>query len=277
MFLKGCPLKCRWCHNPESISKNPILSYNKHKCLNCGECVTVCPDCHSINNSEHIFSRQKCIACGRCEKVCPGDALVLYGKEVTADEILPALIEDKAFFENSGGGVTLSGGEPLLQADFSAELLEKLKLKDINTAVDTCGFAPRSAFEKVIPFTDIFLFDIKAVDEKVHIKCTGVSNKIILENLYYLSSCNKAMEIRIPFVPGMNDGELPAMGKLLSSIKNIKKVKVLPYHDLAISKYDSLGTPYTLGSCRTPKSAEIDRAVEILRSYNLNAVNGTKG
>lgn len=247
VFLKGCPLKCVWCHNPEAVFSQTQLAYYEHKCINCGKCVEVCTNkAHKIDNGKHIFDRSLCTACGKCEEVCLGDALKIYGKEYTADELLPILIEDKGFYDNSGGGVTLSGGECLLNADFCEELLEKLKKENINTAVDTCGFVSRKAFEKVMPYTDVFLYDIKAFDEDIHIKCTGQSNKIILENLKYLDECGKKIEIRIPYVPGYNSDEINKIFDFLKEFKNIVKIRVLAYHNYAGSKYEALCMENTL-------------------------------
>ena len=205
VFLKGCPLKCVWCHNPESISFDVQLAYYENKCISCGECVNVCPTkAHFIENDIHKFNREKCVGCGKCESVCLGEALKIYGNEMTVDELLPTLLEDKDFYENSGGGVTLSGGECLMHPDFCAELLKELKNNGIHTAVDTCGFIKKDSLDKVMPYTDIFLYDVKAYDEDVHIKCTGQSNKLIIDNLKYIDSKNKKIEIRIPYVPEYN-------------------------------------------------------------------------
>ena len=247
VFFKGCPLKCLWCHNPEGLDCNSQLAYYAQKCISCGECVKVCPqDAHSICGGKHVFNREKCVSCGKCENVCLGNALKLYGKNVDIDELLSVLLEDKEFFIHSGGGVTLSGGECLLQADFCKELLKKLKENGISTAVDTCGYVPRKSIEKVMPYTDIFLYDIKAIDDAVHIKCTGQSNKIILENLKYIDECGKKTEIRIPYVPGYNDGEIGKIADFIKKLKHVIKVRVLPYHNFAGSKYESLGIPNTM-------------------------------
>jgi len=232
VFFKGCPLKCVWCHNPEGINFNPQLSYYGDKCINCGECVNVCPaSAHIIKDNSHHFDRTKCIACGKCEDVCFGNALTFYGKEMTVSELMPILLEDKDFYDNSGGGVTLSGGECLMQAVFCAELLKELKNNKIHTAVDTCGFVSRDAIDKVIPYTDIFLYDLKAYDEDIHIKCTGQSNKLILENLKHIDECGKHIEIRIPYVPEYNAEQMKKMAQFLHHLKNITKIKVLPYHN----------------------------------------------
>ena len=175
VFFKGCPLKCVWCHNPESISKNKQLGYVEHKCVNCGSCVSVCTvgaHCFDADNT-HRFDREKCTLCGKCADVCSVDALSVYGRYEDIDYIVNDILEDKDFYDSSNGGVTLSGGECLMQADFCAALLKKLKDNGINTAVDTCGFVSKDTLDKVIPYTDIFLYDFKAYDEDVHIKCTG--------------------------------------------------------------------------------------------------------
>ena len=269
LFLKGCPLKCRWCHNPESISPAPTLFYNPQKCINCGECSDLC-NCHIFENSLHIFKRENCTSCGKCAETCLGDALILYGREVSVDEILPKLLEDKPFFDESGGGVTLSGGEPLMQAEFCAELLKNLKSHGINTAIDTCGYVKKQDIDRVLPYTDTFLYDIKAIDSMVHKNCTGVTNEIILENLKYIDSLNKAIEIRIPFVPTMNDEEMPKIAEFLSNLKNLKKIKILPYHGFGASKYEYIGKKYDL-TIDSPSEHQPKNALKIFKEYGLTA------
>lgn len=272
VFFKGCPLKCVWCHNPEGILAKSELAYYAHKCISCGECLSVCPTgAHTIENGKHAFNREKCIACGKCVGACLGNALTLYGKETTVDELLPILLQDKEFYDHSGGGVTLSGGECLLYADFCAELLEKLKENGVHTAVDTCGFVSKNALDKVMPYTDIFLYDIKAFGEEIHIKCTGHSNKQILENLLYLDNHGCKTEIRIPYVPEYNDHEIEAIGKLLSGLKHLTKVRVLPYHNYAASKYAGLTMPNTLPK-NLPTQAEMQSAIRTLKRLNITVV-----
>ncbi|MBE5743141.1 MAG: glycyl-radical enzyme activating protein [Clostridiales bacterium] len=272
VFFKGCPLKCVWCHNPEGLCEKPELAYYEHKCISCGECLKVCPsNAHKIENGLHIFERDKCLACGKCESVCLGNALTLYGKEYTVSELVPILLKDKDFYDNSGGGVTLSGGECLLYADFCAELLKQLKERGVNTAVDTCGFVSKTALDKVIPYTDTFLYDIKAMSEERHEKSTGRSNKKIIENLLYLDNKGCKIEIRIPYVPNFNDLEIEGIGKFLSKLKNVTKVRVLSYHNFASSKYESLGIKNNLPN-DLPSKTEIDSAIKTLKSFGLNVV-----
>lgn len=269
VFFKGCPLNCLWCHNPESIDFKPQLAFYENKCTLCGECIAECErDCHSIKDGIHTFKREKCKECGKCEKACLNEALKLYGYEMSVDELMPLLLEDRDFYENSGGGVTLSGGECLMQADFCRELLKKLKENGIHTAVDTCGFVSKDALDKVIPYTDIFLYDIKGYDEDVHIKCTGQSNKIILENLRYIDSCGKKTEIRIPYVPVYNDNQIEKIAQFLSELKNCMKVRVLSYHNYAGSKYTSLDMENNLPKV-LPTQKDIEKATLILKDYGL--------
>ena len=247
VFLKGCSLKCVWCHNPEGIGFKPQTAYYQDKCIGCGECISVCQNgAHSITENGHIFDRSRCTACGRCSEECLGNALTFYGRTVTVEELLPVLLEDREFYESSGGGVTLSGGECLCQADFCEQLLKALKENGIHTAVDTCGFVPKESLEKVIPWTDVFLYDIKAIDEEVHIRCTGQSNKRILDNIRYLDSLRKMIEVRIPYVPGYNSDQMEKIAEFLKDMKYVKKVKILPYHNLAGSKYRALEMENTL-------------------------------
>lgn len=243
VFFKGCPLRCVWCHNPEGLTALPQVAFYEHKCIGCGNC------------KHEGFTTEDCI----------GEARVLYGKKMTLDELLPKLLEDQDFYKASGGGVTLSGGECLMQADFCAELLKALKEHDIHTAVDTCGFVSKDTLEKVIPFVDMFLYDLKAYNENVHLQCTKRSNKQILENLQYLDEQGKKIEIRIPFVPDYNDGEIEAIAKFLREFQNIVRIRVLPYHNYAGSKYRALGIEHSLPT-RLPTDEKLQTAKNTLAS-----------
>jgi len=249
VFFKGCPLRCVWCHNPEGLTATPQIARYAHKCIGCGEC------------RKETFLPENCL----------GDAYVVYGREMTLEALLPLLLEDEEFYKTSGGGVTLSGGECLMQADFCAELLKQLKTLGIHTAVDTCGFVPKTAFDKVIPFTDVFLYDIKAYDEDVHKVCTGQSNQRILENLRYLDSLGKAIEIRIPYVPGYNDDQMEKIGAFLRDLKNITKIRVLPYHNYAGSKYAALQMKNTL-PLQLPTETALAEARALLASITKHTV-----
>lgn len=270
VFFKGCPLKCLWCHNPEGISGDTELAYYAHKCIGCAECVGVCPNgAHTIERGIHQFHREKCVACGKCENVCLGNALTLYGKEYTIGDLLSILLKDKDFYDTSNGGVTLSGGECLLYVDFCVELLKELKKHGIHTAVDTCGWVSKSVLDKILPYTDVFLYDVKAIDEEVHKACTGQSNRGILDNLLYLDKKGATVEIRIPFVPDYNDGEIEKIGAFLSGLHGVKTVRLLAYHNLAGTKYMGLGLDNRLPN-RLPTTEEMDGAKRQLKAYGLS-------
>lgn len=244
VFFKGCPLRCAWCHNPEGIGVKPCLAYYAHKCISCASCTLTCPQqAHRMDHEQHIFNRAACISCGDCTKGCLGDALTLYGNEYDIETLLPILLEDREFYENTNGGVTLSGGECLLQGDFCAALLRILKQEGIHTAVDTCGYVPRSEIDKVLPFTDAFLYDLKAYDDELHRRGTGCGNKMILENLLYLDSLGARVEIRIPYIPDYNADQIEPIAQFLSGLRNITGIRVLPYHRFAAGKYQALGIP----------------------------------
>ena len=231
VFFKGCNLKCRWCHNPESQSMERQMLHYKNKCTDCGVCKDVCPN-----------PNDTCNLCGICTKNCPVTAKKICGELWSADEIMSEVEKDKLFYENSGGGVTFSGGECMLQADFLKILLERCREKKIHTAVDTAGNVPWEDFEKIIPCTDLFLYDVKCFTDEVHINGTGVSNKTILANLIRLSeSFDGDVIVRIPIITGYNTdrAELEKMAEFLSTVR-CKNIELLPYHRLGEHKYSSL-------------------------------------
>ena len=275
LFLKGCPLRCIWCHNPEGISREKQLAYYEHKGIGCGECVKVCPaGAHKISEAGHSFIRERCVACGKCEEVCLGGALTLFGKEIDVEEAYRIATEDELFYREEGG-VTVSGGEPMLYADFLKELFTKLKEKGIHTAVDTCGNVPWESYAKLLSVTDLFLFDIKHIDPEAHKKLTGADNRRILENLVKLSDVGAKIEIRMPLVPGCNDDAetLNGLGAFLKEV-NITKMRVLPYHSMARSKYAALGMHDTMPDVPSPTDAELNQAIDILKNYGFNVISG---
>lgn len=269
VFFKGCPLSCRWCHNPEGICGKVQVAFYAEKCVSCGKCAKVC-DAQVFRDGTHAVDREKCTACGKCVPVCPREAFTRYGETVTVEELLPALFADRAFYATSGGGVTLSGGECLLQADFCAELLRALKKEGVRTAVDTCGYVPREAFEMVIPYTDAFLYDVKHIDEDAHVRGTGKSNRPILENLAYLAERDCPVEVRIPLLPGYNDGAAEAIGRLLAGYRNVTRVRLLAVHDLAGGKYAALGMPPP--ALNLPADNGLERAKQTLERLGVPAV-----
>ena len=275
LFLKGCSLKCIWCHNPEGICRETQMAYYAHKCIGCGECVKVCPTvAHTIDETGHHFDRSKCIFCGACVKACLGEALTLFGRQIDVAEAYEIVTEDALFYRDNGG-VTVSGGEPLFYPDFIAELFARLKTDGIHTAVDTCGNVPWASFEKVLPVTDLFLYDMKHVDPEAHKKLTGADNVRILENLQKLSDLGANIEIRMPLVPGANDDAetLRGIGAFLGKL-NISRMKVLPYHSMARSKYAALGMKDTMPDVESPTDEDLQKAVDLLKSYGVPAISG---
>lgn len=275
-FFKGCPLHCLWCHNPESIAPGPQTGLFIHKCLDCRECMTFCPAAaHSFPAGKHVFDKDRCTVCGNCLDQCPGQALTPYGRRWTVQEVMETALEDQNFYETSGGGITLSGGEPLLQPVFALAILQEAKRHGLHTALDTCGFVPRSVLEKALPVTDLFLVDFKHADEEIHRRLTGQSNRIIRKNLQFLSDSGANIEVRIPFVPGCNtdDENMHDTGRFLGGL-HIRTVRILPYHDMARSKYAALELADTMPEVPPPSAEEIHHACRILQQYGLEAKSG---
>jgi pyruvate formate lyase activating enzyme len=246
VFFKGCQLKCIWCHNPESQNFKKEILYNKNKCTLCGNCVKTCQNnAIEINNNFLKMNMDKCTFCGDCTVCCINSARQIAGKEYTVDEVMEEVLKDRVFYKNSKGGATLSGGEPLIYAEFVEELLMKLKKENIHTAVDTCGCVDFKVLERVSRYTDLFLYDLKTMDDEKHILYTGVSNINIIDNLIKLSEIHNNINLRLPLIEGINADEDNILG-ILRLIKktNIKKINLLPYHDIAMHKYEKLGREY---------------------------------
>lgn len=271
LFFKGCPLRCKWCHNPESISQKKEKMFDKTLCVDCMRCTKLC-DANIIENNKHIFARENCSLCGRCETVCPKSAFETAGIDLAPREIVAELLKDEIFMKNSGGGVTFSGGEPLMQAELCAEIAMLLKERNINIAIDTSAAVNRTAIDTVLPYADTFLFDIKAISEQVHIDCTEASNKNILDNILYVDSAGKPMEIRYPYVPMMNDGEWESIATFVRQLKNVKAVRILPYHNYADRKYICLGRSYPLPDIPVPSVEQVSLIAEKMRSMGLRNV-----
>lgn len=270
VFLKGCPLQCRWCHNPECINAEVQMAFLREKCMNCGRCTEAC-GAQQMRGGVHLYRQSDCTACGRCSKVCPTGAMRRYGESVTPQQLLPRLTEDRPFFDRSGGGVTISGGEPLMQPEFTLELLRLLRQAGVHTALDTCGFAAGAVVEAAAAYTDVFLYDIKAIDEQVHLRATGQPNGIILENLLLLNRLEKQVEVRIPLVPQYNGGQIEKIGAFLRPLSCITRVRVLPYHSFGNAKYAPLGR--AAEELLPPSAAEVRRAVDTLRGFGLDAAS----
>ncbi len=232
VFFKGCNLRCAWCHNPESQSFAPQMMVYKDKCISCGKCREKCQS-----------GFENCTLCGKCALYCPADARRIKGREYTSDEVVSEILADAPFYENSGGGVTFSGGECMLQIDFLEELLKKCRENGVHTAVDTAGCVNYEHFERIIPFTDLFLYDVKCFDSEKHKKYTGVGNELILENLGKLLRSGQNMWVRIPIVTGVNDtsDEMNEIKRFFDTNGYPEKIELLPYHTMGEGKYDALG------------------------------------
>jgi pyruvate formate lyase activating enzyme len=275
VFLKGCPLRCLWCHNPEAISPAPSLLLTTEKCIGCGSCVEVCPNAvHRFEGDNHLLDRDACERCGKCAAECFAGALELAGKEMTLEEVFGEVLLDRNVYEHSGGGMTVSGGEPLSQFPFTQALVQRAHQDGIHAAVDTSGFCPWEYLEKIAPDTDLFLYDLKQMDSEVHQELTGVPNGRILENLQKLDGQGKPIWIRIPLIPGMNDSDenYHKIGRFLAPFRNISRVEILRYHRLAESKYDRMGLEYPLTGMDTPEEHLAVSRKEILDGYGLQKV-----
>jgi len=259
VFFKGCPLRCRWCHNPEGQSFTTEIMTRPSRCLaDCSECVSTCPEGATVKASgAPVLDRSLCNACGKCAEICPAQAIEVVGLRLGAAQLLREIEKDRIFHDDSGGGVTFSGGEPLSQPDFLSEILDLCRKKEIHATVDTCGFAPADVLESIAEKTDLFLFDLKALDEKKHFAFTGESNRLILENLKRLAAKGKKTVVRIPVVPGVNDDDENIRGtaEFLRSLGTISEISLLPYHKLGRDKYRGLEKKPS-GDDFTPPSAE---------------------
>lgn len=276
VFFKGCPLKCKWCHNPESQGYKKQMLYDKDKCTLCGKCVEVCPQkAIKIENNVLTTDMDKCNFCGECVIYCIAGARQIAGKEYTVDEVFNEVIKDRVFYRHSKGGVTVSGGEPLIQVDFVEELLKKLKAEDIHTAVDTCGDVNFESLKRVAPYTDVFLYDLKLLDDYKHKHFVGMSNQLILENLKKLSEIHSNINLRMPIIEGVNADE-EYIKNVLEAIKNlnIKKVNLLPYHDIAKHKYKKLNMEYEDEKMKKPSDEKMKHFKEMFESENYKVKIG---
>lgn len=255
VFLKGCPLRCAWCHNPESQNPDPEILWDSEKCCLCGLCAEICEaKAHRIIDGHHFFDASLCNHCGRCAENCPAEALELSGKRVSTHEMLEEIKKDAVFYTTSGGGVTISGGEPLMHPEFCAELLRLCKETGIHTVIETSGFASRKTLDNLLPYCDLILFDIKESSEEKHSEYTGVPQEPILDNLRYIDGKGIPTLLRAPIIPGMNDREehLSALRELKASLKNCQGVEIMPYHSMGAYKYKKLGRDYACDSIVEP-------------------------
>ncbi len=261
VFLKGCPLRCLWCHNPESQGRHPEISFRPEACTACGACVEACPQgAHRLSSqpAAHSYDRSLCRQCGACAEACLFEALKLTGRETTPAQVLVEVRKDVRYFLNSGGGLTITGGEPMLQLDFTLELLQAARTEGIQTCLETCGWASRRAYQQVLPWVDLFLFDYKATGAAAHRRLTGASNARILANLDYLYTQGAQIRLRCPLAPGVNDTpeHLAGIAALERQYPRLAGIDLLPYHNLGGQKYAQHGLPNPLPGLPSAGEAE---------------------
>ena len=279
VFFKGCPLRCQWCANPENINPEQEMMFYDTKCIGCGYCVKACPNhALTLEKGTFVYDREKCRLCGMCTGVCGAKARVLKGNKMTVSEVIEDLDSDEAFYRSSGGGVTFSGGEPLLHPEFIKEIAADYRAKGFNSAVETCGCVPWENIEKVKDWLDLFLYDVKFVDEEKHIAYCGGSNRRILDNLKKLCETgNVNVIVRTPIIPQINDTErdLKLLTEFLGTIQDkLEGIHILPYHNFGISKYDSLGKEYKLSHIKTPDREHMEKIKDMLEQQGLNVLIG---
>jgi len=272
VFFQGCPLSCWWCHNPESQSRRPMLLYRANRCVLCGTCVEICPQNGISINGVATTDRAKCDVCGECAQVCYYGAREVSGREMSVAEVLAEIERDVPFYDQSGGGVTFSGGEPLLQRRFLAELLRECKGREIHTVVDTSGLAAWDVIYDIRDDVGLFLYDLKLMDNERHKQTTGVSNELILSNLKRLAESGSQIFVRIPLIPGINDDaeNLAQSAAFIAALPNITGVELMGYHEIAAAKYEALGMDYPLPGTSPPDEAAMLAAARFFDNQGLN-------
>jgi pyruvate formate lyase activating enzyme len=271
VFLKGCPLRCAWCHSPESQLSSPEFMPRAERCVRCGACTAVCPH-HAVQPAADggMVTPDACDTCGACAEACPTGARELVGRSMSVDALMAEIERDRIFYDESGGGVTFSGGEPLMQPVFTLEMLAACRAAGVHVAVDTCGQVDPDVLMEAAGDADLFLFDLKIIDEDRHRAFTGASNFRILQNLERLAAVHSQVLVRFPLIPGVNDDDenVRAMGAFLASL-HLTRVDVLPYHRAGLAKYERLQRPYRLGHVQPPSTDQVARAVRLLEGCGL--------
>jgi len=280
IFLKGCPLTCLWCSNPEGQRFKPSLQFIERLCIGCRKCVSVCPTgAVAVSEKEITWNKEQCDECFKCVEMCPGKARQVCGKSYTVEQLLTDVEKDRAYYRRSGGGITLGGGEPLSQPDFCRDFLKEAKSRNLHTAVETCGYAKWKSLQKILEYTDLLFMDIKHMDPLQHKKLTGKSNELILDNIQraaqVMAGDEKEMIIRIPVIPTLNDSEdnIRSTAEFVRGLKKIKKIELLPYHNMGQAKYmrTKWTKPYSLHSLEPISGESVQTLKDIVESHRLIA------
>jgi len=280
VFFKGCPLQCLFCCNPESQHFHPEILWIGENCIRCNSCQEICPTnaIYEEEEGEKLVDAERCDLCGLCVNRCPGEALSLVGRLVTVDEVLREVAQDAVFYQRSGGGLTLSGGEPTAQTDFAYELLRQYKIKEhgLHTAIDTCGYVEWSKLAHLLEYTDLILYDIKHMDSHQHSRLTGVGNELILQNAIRIAQSHKQLVIRLPLIPGYNDTEenVRRTAEFAHKLPGVEEINLLPYHRLGESKYARLGRKYALSGMISLPQERIALIRSITESFGLRVKIG---
>ncbi len=272
VFFKGCPLNCWWCHNPESQAVGLEMMFQAKRCIRCGACEAVCTQGAISQNGNLVFTdEEKCTLCGVCVESCYAEARETVGQEMTVAQVMAEIERDVIFYDESGGGVTFSGGEPLLQPDFLLALLQACKEREIHTALDTCGFASWETLDRVRGLVDLFLYDLKLMDGTKHQEFTGVPNDPILKNLQMLSTRGQNVILRLPIIPGLNDDEenIRQTGEFATTSLGLDRIDILSYHHTAVDKYNRLKRDYGLSQIRPPSNGRMAEIAQILHGFGL--------
>jgi glycyl-radical enzyme activating protein len=268
VFLKGCPLRCLWCHNPESQSFSIDLYFLHEKCVNCGICSSVCrKNCHTVSSNKHEIKRSNCLRCGECVRACPYFSLEMKGEKMDTEAVMEIVEQDRDFYDASGGGLTISGGEPLAQFEFTHQLLSLSKKSGIHNCLETSGFASTEKLIKVKDCVDIFLYDFKESNLEKHLLYTGVENSLILKNLFELDRLGSKIILRCPVIPGMNDrlAHLKEIAALAEKLKNILEINIMPYHPMGKSKSKRIGKVYPLEEIDFAEKEQTEKWIEFIK------------
>ena len=268
VFLKGCPLRCQWCHNPESYQREPQILFDPGQCAGCGACAAACEQgCHSLQAGTHDFDRSACVRCGACARACLFGSLTVAGRRATVAELMEQILADRFFYESSGGGLTLSGGEPMYQPEFALALAAAAKAEGLHVCMETSGFCPWEKLQPMTEVVDLFLFDYKVTDPALHRQWTGVDNGPILENLTRLDRCGAKTILRCPLIPGVNLTEDHARGiaRTAAELENLQEIHLEPYHNAGLSKRDRLGMEQTRGHIQPPERAALEQFAARIR------------